>query len=139
MENKIEIHLNKVFKEYLDVKNYLLSLDKQSIKDEVTQKSLLIDSDEELSNYYFEKLGYLRALEGDLSQLQGRLFHVYDYYKEITEEKNQDIEKELQDITFKLTYSVKGDELTLVDKEAYEFYKKQFIESQKYAKFKMGE
>ena len=138
MENKIEIHLNKVFKEYLDVKNYLLSLDKQSIKDEVTQKSLLIDSDEELSNYYFEKLGYLRALEGDLSQLQGRLFHVYDYYKEITEEKNQDIEKELQDITFKLTYSVKGDELTLVDKEAYEFYKKQFIESQKYAKFKMG-
>ena len=138
MENKIELHLNKVFKEYLEVKNYLLSVDKQSIKDEVTQKSLSIDSDEELSDYYFEKLGYLRALEGDLSQLQARLFYVYDYYKEISAEKNLEIEKELQEIQFRLTYSVKGNELTLVDKEAYDFYKNQFKESQKYAKFKIG-
>lgn len=138
MENKIELYLNKVFKEYLDVKNYIANIDREKIKKEVSEKVLNIDSDEESSNYFFEKLGFISILEGDLSQLQGRLFHTYEAYKDLISEKNLEIEKELKGIKFKIVYSIKGDELTLVEKEGYDYYKNNYVEGKKYAKFKMG-
>lgn len=136
MANIIEINLQKTFKEYLDVKNYILQkVNKEQLDTDLAKEVISSNlSEDEIDDYIFEKTGWVQILNEDLRQLKIRLFHTYMAYKDLVEppkELKEQIEEEIKEMTFKLTYSIKGDELTLVDKEAYEFYKKQFKEMKK--------
>jgi hypothetical protein len=141
MENKLELHLDKCFKEYLDVKNYLKNfyLKLPKLKGELAKK-LSGKDEEQVNEISYKDVFWVSALEGDLAQLTGRLYHTFQAYKQLENSAEKiEIEKELKEIKFNLTYSVKGDQVDVVDKEGYDFYKNQFLETQKYLKLKVGE
>lgn len=141
MQNKLELHLDKCFKEYLDVKNYLKDFYKKlpELKVELAKK-VFNKEGEEVDEISYNDIFWVSALEGDLAQLMGRLYHTYEAYKQLENPAEKtEIEEELKEIKFNLTYSVKGDQVDVVDKQGYEFYKSQFIEGQKYLKTKIAE
>lgn len=138
MQNKIELQLEKVFKEYLNVKHFLKEFYKNlsKLKEELAKESLE-KTEEEIYEYTFEKFGYISAIEGDLAQLKGRLYHTYEAYKDLVEIPKE-IKEEVEDLKFTLTYNIRGTDAEIVDQEAYNFYKNNFIEGQKYLKAQMG-
>jgi len=141
MENKLELHLDKCFKEYLDVKNYLKDFYTKlpELKAELAKKTFDKEEDE-VNEISYKEIFWITALEGDLAQLTSRLYHTYQTYKQLENPAEKtEIEEELKEIKFTLTYSVKGDQVEVVDKDGYNYYKNQFLETQKYIKSKVGE
>lgn len=138
--NYIELQLEKVYKEYMEVKNFLLNFARkenlEEIKKDIAQNALKEQTDDDRFEYYFKKLGWTSAVQADLTQLKARLFHTYEAYKELVEppkEIKEEIEKELQDIVFKLTYNIKANQAELVDQKLLEYYKNQAKEIFNYA------
>lgn len=142
MINKIQLHLETIYKEYLETKNFILKFkeDFSKLKEEVAKESLEMDEDKVDENYY-KRVAWVGALESDLIQLKVRLYHTWIAYKDIAElskELKEEIEEELKDLNFKVTYDVKGSQVTLIDKDAYEYYKKQFMEIREYQKSQLN-
>jgi hypothetical protein len=140
MPNIIKNNLEKVLKEYLSSKNYLMEFSKkeniEKVKADIAKYSF--DKEEsEIEEYFFKELGWIGALEADVIQLKIRLYHTYEAYKDLVdppEDLLTLIKEELKGITFKLSFDVKGNSLKVADEEAYNFYKKQYFQGQEYLK-----
>lgn len=134
MQNKIELHLETVYKEYDEVKYYLTNFKKniEEKKKKVAEKTQN-KTEEEVNEIFYKEIAWISALEGDLQQLTGRLYHTYQAYKDLIEIP-QKIKEEVENLKFTLVFNVRAGEVETVDKEAYEFYKTQFFEGQKYLK-----
>ena len=137
MQNKIELHLETVYKEYEEVKYYLTNFKKniEENKKKVAEKTQN-KTEEEVNEIFYKEIAWISALEGDLQQLTGRLYHTYQAYKDLIEIP-QKIKEEVENLKFTLVFNVRAGEVEIVDKEAYEFYKTQFFEGQKYLKSQM--
>lgn len=137
MQNKIELHLETVYKEYDEVKYYLTNFKKniEEKKKKVAEKTQN-KTEEEVNEIFYKEIAWISALEGDLQQLTGRLYHTYQAYKDLIEIP-QKIKEEVENLKFTLVFNVRAGEVETVDKEAYEFYKTQFFEGQKYLKSQM--
>lgn len=137
MQNKIELHLETVHKEYDEVKYYLTNFKKniEEKKKKVAEKTQN-KTEEEVNEIFYKEIAWITALEGDLQQLTGRLYHTYQAYKDLIEIP-QKIKEEVENLKFTLVFNVRAGEVEIVDKEAYEFYKTQFFEGQKYLKSQM--
>ena len=137
MQNKIELHLETVYKEYDEVKYYLTNFKKniEEKKKKVAEKTQN-KTEEEVNEIFYKEIAWISALEGDLQQLTGRLYHTYQAYKDLIEIP-QKIKEEVENLKFTLVFNVRAGEVEIVDKEAYEFYKTQFFEGQKYLKSQM--
>lgn len=137
MQNKIELHLETVYKEYEEVKYYLTNFKKniEEKKKKVAEKTQN-KTEEEVNEIFYKEIAWISALEGDLQQLTGRLYHTYQAYKDLIEIP-QKIKEEVENLKFTLVFNVRAGEVETVDKEAYEFYKTQFFEGQKYLKIQM--
>lgn len=137
MQNKIELHLETVYKEYEEVKYYLTNFKKniEEKKKKVAEKTQN-KTEEEVNEIFYKEIAWISALEGDLQQLTGRLYHTYQAYKDLIEIP-QKIKEEVENLKFTLVFNVRAGEVETVDKEAYEFYKTQFFEGQKYLKSQM--
>lgn len=137
MQNKIELHLETVHKEYDEVKYYLTNFKKniEEKKKKVAEKTQN-KTEEEVNEIFYKEIAWISALEGDLQQLTGRLYHTYQAYKDLIEIP-QKIKEEVENLKFTLVFNVRAGEVETVDKEAYEFYKTQFFEGQKYLKSQM--
>lgn len=137
MQNKIELHLETVYKEYEEVKYYLTNFKKniEEKKKKVAEKTQN-KTEEEVNEIFYKEIAWISALEGDLQQLTGRLYHTYQAYKDLIEIP-QKIKEEVENLKFTLVFNVRAGEVEIVDKEAYEFYKTQFFEGQKYLKNQM--
>lgn len=134
MQNKIEIHLNTVYKEYEITKQYLINFKKNIEEKKVdVAKKTKNKTEEETDEIYYKEIAWIRALEGDLQQLTGRLYHTYQAYKDLIEIP-QKIKEEIENLNFNLVFNIRGEEVEVVNKEAYDFYKKQFFEIQKHLK-----
>ena len=138
MQNKIELHLETVYKEYEEVKYYLTNFKKniEEKKKKVAEKTQN-KTEEEVNEIFYKEIAWISALEGDLQQLTGRLYHTYQAYKDLIEIP-QKIKEEVKNLKFTLVFNVRAGEVEIVDKEAYEFYKTQFFEGQKYLKSQMS-
>ena len=138
MQNKIELHLETVYKEYEEVKYYLTNFKKniEEKKKKVAEKTQN-KTEEEVNEIFYKEIAWISALEGDLQQLTGRLYHTYQAYKDLIEIP-QKIKEEVENLKFTLVFNVRAGEVEIVDKEAYEFYKTQFFEGQKYLKSQMS-
>ena len=138
MQNKIELHLETVYKEYDEVKYYLTNFKKniEEKKKKVAEKTQN-KTEEEVNEIFYKEIAWISALEGDLQQLTGRLYHTYQAYKDLIEIP-QKIKEEVENLKFTLVFNVRAGEVETVDKEAYEFYKTQFFEGQKYLKSQMS-
>ena len=134
MQNKIELHLETVYKEYEEVKYYLTNFKKNIVekKKKVSEKTQN-KTEEEVNEIFYKEIAWISALEGDLQQLTGRLYHTYQAYKDLIEIP-QKIKEEVENLKFTLVFNVRAGEVETVDKEAYEFYKTQFFAGQKYLK-----
>jgi hypothetical protein len=125
--NIVENYIEKIFKEYLDYKNYLLSK-----AEEVKNQALGFESSEDQNKYldYFEKLGWYNIAQSDLAQQKARLFFTMEAYKDLVEppkELKQQIEKELEGITFQQVFAIKAGERQLVDQERYDLIKDNYF------------
>ena len=138
MQNKIELHLETVYKEFEEVKYYLTNFKKniEEKKKKVAEKTEN-KTEEEVNEIFYKEIAWITALEGDLQQLTGRLYHTYQAYKDLIEIP-QKIKEEVENLKFTLVFNVRAGEVETVDKEAYEFYKTQFFEGQKYLKSQVG-
>ncbi len=137
MQNKIELHLQTVYKEYEEVKYYLTNFKKnlEEKKKSVAEKTQN-KTEEEIEEIYYKDIAWITALEGDLQQLTGRLYHTHQAYKDLIEIP-QEIKAEVENLKFTLVFNVRAGEVEIVDKEAYAFYKNQFFAGQKYLKSQM--
>jgi hypothetical protein len=137
MQNKIELHIETVYKEYDEVKYYLTNFKKniEEKKKKVAQKTEKA-TEEETDEIFYNEIAWITALEGDFQQLTGRLYHTYQAYKDLIEIP-QKIKEEVENLKFTLVFNVKAGEVETVDKEAYQFYKTQFFEGQKFLKSRM--
>ena len=129
----IKIHLEKCLKEYTELNIFFRNSSTKEkvdkIKSEIALEVQNLGEDANIADIYFEKLGWLSAMENDEYALKARLFHTYEAYKnlvEIPQEIKEQIEKELENFKMRLTYDVKGGEKTIVDQELYEMFKAQF-------------
>ena len=138
--NYLQTYLERVLKDYLGIKEnlekHLLKENIEKIRLDIAEKSSVLSEDDFL-DYQFNKMGWLIALQNDLVQFKMQLYFTWTAYKDLVEppkEIKEVIEKELDKIVFKTTYSIINGELILVDKDLLEAYKKEYVLAQEYNK-----
>lgn len=125
---EIKTYIEKVFKEYLALKNYLLAETKniEELKKEFAKASLEnLNADD-----YFEKIGWIALMQEDLFLQKAKLFFTMEAYKDIIEppkELTDQIKKELEDVSFEQMFSVVGGERKITNKEKYNARKKEYF------------
>jgi hypothetical protein len=125
---EIKTYIEKVFKEYLSLKNYLLAETKniEELKKEFAKASLEnLNADD-----YFEKVGWIALMQEDLFLQKAKLFFTMEAYKDVIEppkELTDQIKKELEDVSFEQMFSVVGGERKITNKEKYNARKKEYF------------
>ncbi len=125
---EIKTYIEKVFKEYLALKNYLLAETKniEELKKEFAKASLEnLNADD-----YFEKIGWIALMQEDLFLQKAKLFFTMEAYKDIIEppkELTDQIKKEIEDVSFEQMFSVVGGERKITNKEKYNARKKEYF------------
>lgn len=125
---EIKTYIEKVFKEYLSLKNYLLTEVKniEELKKEFAKASLEnLNADD-----YFEKVGWIALMQEDLFLQKAKLFFTMEAYKDIIEppkELTNQIKKELEDVSFEQMFSIIGGERKITNKEKYNARKKEYF------------
>jgi hypothetical protein len=125
---EIKTYIEKVFKEYLSLKNYLLTEVKsiEELKKEFAKASLEnLNADD-----YFEKVGWIALMQEDLFLQKAKLFFTMEAYKDIIEppkELTDQIKKELEDVSFEQMFSIIGGERKITNKDKYNARKKEYF------------
>jgi hypothetical protein len=121
-QNKLE----QLFKEYLELKNYIQEESKniEALKKEVADKALELFTIEDKANLYFETIGEKEILKIDFLELQKKLYYFYEAYKDLVEIPIE-IVNEFIDYKIKGVFALKNGKKEIIDKELYNFYKKQ--------------
>jgi len=125
---EIKTYIEKVFKEYLTLKNYLLTEVKsiEELKKEFAKASLEnLNADD-----YFEKIGWIALMQEDLFLQKAKLFFTMEAYKDIIEppkELTDQIKKELEDVSFEQMFSIMGGERKITNKDKYNARKKEYF------------
>jgi hypothetical protein len=125
---EIKTYIEKVFKEYLLLKNYILTEAKniEEIKKEFAKASL----DNLNADDYFEKVGWIALMQEDLFLQKAKLFFTMEAYKDIIEppkELTDQIKKELEDVSFEQMFSIIDGERKTINKDKYEARKKEYF------------
>lgn len=137
--NIIQNSLQQIYKEYIELKNYVQESEKNSAEKRKTlaEKSLNLSQEEQI-DLVFETIGTINILKIDLVELQKKLYYAYINYKELVEIPEEIVE-EIKDFKVKSVYTILNGKLEILDKELYEFYKKQHrditIQSAKFMEF----
>lgn len=125
---EIKTYIEKVFKEYLTLKNYILTEAKsiEEIKKEFAKASLEnLNADD-----YFEKVGWIALMQEDLFLQKAKLFFTMEAYKDIIEppkELTDQIKKELEDVSFEQMFSVIDGKREIINKDKYDARKKEYF------------
>lgn len=125
---EIKTYIEKVFKEYLLLKNYLeLKVkDIEGVKKDFAKLALEnLNADD-----YFEKVGWIALMQEDLFLQKAKLFFTMEAYKDIIEppkELTDQIKKELEDVSFEQMFSIIGGERKITNKDKYNARKKEYF------------
>lgn len=139
MQNKLE----QLFKEYLELKDYIQEDSKniESLKKEVASKALELYDIEDKASLYFDTIGEKEIFKIDFLELQKKLYYFYQAYKDLIEIP-ESISKELEDYKVKGVFAIKNGKKEIIDKELYNFYKQQHrdytLGVEEYLKLKEG-
>lgn len=122
MQNKLQ----QVYKEYIDLKNYIKEDNKnlEELKKQAHNEAVELETLEEQAGYFFDKIGIKDVLRIDFTELQKKLYYFVQAYSELIEVP-EEIKKEVEDYKVKNVFTVLKGEVKVVDKELYDFYKKQ--------------
>lgn len=128
----LETYIEKVFKEYMEYKTYLLA---ETSKLEEVQKEIVdisIDlTEEQLPVMYFEKLAWYGIAQADLAEQKARLYFTMEAYKDLVEppkEIKEAIEKELEGAQFNQVFAIKNGEREIVNQQRYDLIKNTYFE-----------
>lgn len=125
---EIKTYIERVFKEYLSLKNYLLTEVKniEEVKKEFAKASLEnLNADD-----YFEKIGWIALMQEDLFLQKAKLFFTMEAYKDIIEppkELTEQIKKELEDVSFEQMFSIIDGERKITNIDKYNARKKEYF------------
>ena len=128
--DEIKTYIEKIYKEYVSLKNYLKSKEKEieEVKKEIAQTALTDLNAES----YFDKIGWYSIIQiQDLELLRARLFFTMEAYKDIIEppkELKEEIDKELQNTNYTTVYAIIDNERKIVDQIRYDKNKENFLQ-----------
>ena len=125
---EIKTYIEKVFKEYLTLKNYFAQEIKkvETVKKEFAQASLEnLNADD-----YFEKIGWITLMQEDLYLQKAKLFFTMEAYKDVItppKELIEQIDKELEDVNFEQMFFIIDGEKKVVSPSKYNDRKKEYF------------
>lgn len=125
---EIKTYIEKVFKEYLTLKNYFAEEVKkaETVKKEFAQASLEnLNADD-----YFEKIGWIALMQEDLFLQKAKLFFTMEAYKDVIvppKELTDQINKELEDVNFEQMFSIIDGQRKVVNPTKYDARKKDYF------------
>lgn len=125
---EIKTYIEKVFKEYLTLKSYFVEEVKkaEAVKKEFAQASLEnLNADD-----YFEKIGWIALMQEDLYLQKAKLAFTMEAYKDIIvppKELTDQINKELEDVSFEQMFSIIDGERKIVNQSKYNARKKEYF------------
>lgn len=123
--NLMQTKLEQIFKEYLELKQYITNQNKTPIeerKKNTANKALKTDTLEEKAKIYFEELGVIDILNFDLNILKTQLYYYYRAYDDLTEIA-EEIKKELEDFEIKSVFTIKNGERETAGIDLYNKYR----------------
>lgn len=125
----MQTKLQQIFKEYTDLKNYIKEDNKnlEEAKKKAHNEAVLLETLDEQSSYYFDKLGYKSILLIDLEEITKKLYYFVKAYDDLVEIPPE-IKNEIEDYKLKSVYTIIDGKKEIIDKELYEIYKKQHQE-----------
>lgn len=125
---EVKTYIEKVFKEYLILKNYFAEEVK---KGETVKKEFAKTSLENLNaDDYFEKLGWIALMQEDLYLQKAKLFFTMEAYKDIIvppKELTDQINKELEDVNFEQMFYIVDGERKIINQSKYDARKKDYF------------
>lgn len=129
--NLMQTKIQQIYKDYLDLKNYIQEESKsaEKIKKEVHDQALQLDTVEEQSGLYFDRLGNLEILKLDYLEQQKKLYYFIEAYRELVEIP-EDILNEFLDYKVPMVFAIVGGKKEIIDKNLYDSYRKK---SQEYS------
>lgn len=125
---EIKTYIEKVFKEYLTLKNYFAEEVKkvEAVKKEFAKASLEnLNADD-----YFEKIGWIALMQEDLFLQKAKLFFTMEAYKDVIvppKELTNQINKELEDVNFEQMFSIVDGQRKVVNPTKYNARKKDYF------------
>jgi len=127
--NIMQNNLQQAFKEYTDLKNYILedSKNTEDLRKKVSEESDYLENIEQKADLLFEKLGYKSLLQLDLIEKKKELYYLYLAYRDLIEIPDE-IKDELEDYKINSVFTIISGEKKLINKDIYDSYKKQSIE-----------
>lgn len=125
---EVKTYIEKVFKEYLTLKNYFAEEVKkaETVKKEFAKASLAnLNADD-----YFEKIGWIALMQEDLFLQKAKLFFTMEAYKDVIvppKELTDQINKELEDVNFEQMFSIIDGERKITNQSKYDARKKDYF------------
>ena len=122
----MEVYLEKVYSEYLDVKDYVKKSLKtiEELKNDVVEALKAETTPEQAEDIYFEKMEKNIMHQTDLMNQQTRLFYTVEAYKDYMEIP-QEIKKEVEKLKFIQTFAIKNGKAEILDHDSYNFTRQQ--------------
>ncbi len=124
--NLMQSKLQQIYKDYLDLKNFIAEDSKniESLKKEVLEEAMLLDTVEDQAGLYFEKLGNREILKIDFLEAQKKLYYFVKAYEDLVE-IDEIIKNEVAEYKIKTVFAIIDGKKEIIDKDLYNSYKKQ--------------
>lgn len=127
--NIMQTKLQQIYKEYLDLKNYIQEDNKnlEKVQKELHDKALELENIEDKVGLYFDMLGSKEILKIDFLEAQKKLYYLVEAYDKLVEIPAE-IKNEIQDYKVKTVFAIIDGKKEIIDKDLYNSYRKQNIE-----------
>lgn len=127
--NPLQLKIEQTFKEYMAFKDYLETdlKDEEKLRKEVADEALKLETIEEQSALFFEKIGEKDILKLDFLETKKKLYYFVELTKDSLEIP-EEITKELEGFQITPVFAIIGGKKETVNKEIYEKYKQQHLQ-----------
>ncbi len=124
--NLMQSKLQQIYKDYLDLKNFIIedSKDSAKLKEEVMKEAMEYDTIEEQAGVFFDKLGHKELLKIDMLEQQKKLYYFVEAYDQLIEIPGE-IKDEVADYKIKTVFAIIDGKKEIIDKDLYNSYRKQ--------------
>ena len=137
MEEKVKSYLEKVYREFVDYKDYLKDKIKpqDQLRKEMAEKIAKDINTDDIQMEFFEIIDKQGMYQADFIGLQNRLFHTIEAYKDLIEIP-EEVLTEVSSVKFKQIFKIKNGAEIVVNEELVEqakaALKEHFEELKKY-------
>ena len=126
MQEELNAHLEKVWNEYTEYRDFLKSISKspEDLRKEASEKMSKVTSKEEAIEIVCNVMEKQNLHQADFSQQLQRLFYTVDAFKGVIEIP-EEIKKEVSNLEFIQIFAIKDKKETVINEKALEFNRNQ--------------